>query len=265
VHKSIQFVLPTFLAFCLNSVLIAQTKAQPNLGAAPVLQAYNHNPEIATKISGSQPQSNPGSNSCWSQSTLGTSEEPAFLLDEVSFTATVNMNAYCRGELGNYTGQFVFYDYSTLLGSVQISTDTLSATFTTNSLTAGRHHIKATFLSNSYYKSSSAEIPQDVDRLPAPVTLSVTPSASAYGQTVTFTATVTSGVETPTGKVRFSDGIKDIGLATLDENGVATFSKKNLAVGTYSITAEYFGDAISAQSVTPAVTLLVGSTAPMTK
>jgi Bacterial Ig-like domain (group 3) len=263
VHKSIQFVLSASLALCLNSLLVAQTNARANIGVASVLQAYNYNPEISSKTSGIQPQSNPGSNSCWSQSTLGSSEEPAFLLDEVSFTATVNMNAYCRGELGNYTGQFVFYDYNTVLGSVQISTDTFSATFTTNSLTAGRHHIQATFLSNSYYKSSSAEIPQDVDRLPAPVTLSVTPSASAYGQVVTFTATVTSGVETPTGKVRFSDGIKDIGLATLDVNGVATFTKKNLAVGTYPITAEYFGDAISAQSVTPAVTLVVESTVTM--
>jgi hypothetical protein len=228
-----------------------------------VLQALNRNIEIASKGAVNQPDSNQGNNSCWSQSTLQPSVEPGVLLEEVDFTATVDMNTYCRGRLGDYQGQFVFYDYNTVLGTVNV--DNFSATFGTTSLTAGRHRITATFLSNSYYQSSSARISLEVVKQPAPVTLDVSPNPSTFGQAVTFTATVTSGIEQPIGKVRFSDGTKDFGIATLDENGVATFTKKNLAVGTHSITAEYFGDAVSATSIAPAVTLEVDATAPMTK
>jgi Bacterial Ig-like domain (group 3) len=264
VNKCIQLVVPALLVLCLSGPSVAQTNPQPKINpSSPVLQAFNHNPEIGSKTSANEPDSNQGPNSCWSQSTLEASADPAVLLDEVDFTATVNMNSYCRGELGNYQGQFAFYDYDTLLGSVNV--DNFSATFGTKSLTAGRHRITATFLSDSYYKSSSARIPLEVVKQPAPITLDVSPNPSTFEQYVTFTATVTSGVEQPTGNVRFSDGTEDFGIAMLDENGVATFTKKNLAVGTHSITAEYFGDAISAKSIAPAVTLVVGATAPMTK
>jgi len=66
---------------------------------------------------------------------------------------------------------------------------------------------------------------------------------SAFGQSVTFTAAVTSGFKgTPTGKVNFFDGSTSLGTSTLDGSGMATLTTASLAVGTHSITANYSGD-----------------------
>jgi hypothetical protein len=76
--------------------------------------------------------------------------------------------------------------------------------------------------------------------------------------------TITSDIDNPTGKVRFSDGTKAIGIATVDENGNATFTKKNLAVGSHSITAEYYGDSLSAKTTSEVLTQVVNSAATTT-
>lgn len=67
---------------------------------------------------------------------------------------------------------------------------------------------------------------------------------SIYGQKVTWTATVTSsGSFMPTGKVQFTWSGYTIGSATLNSNGVATFSRSNLNADSYPLTAVYAGDA----------------------
>ncbi len=73
-------------------------------------------------------------------------------------------------------------------------------------------------------------------------TLSSNLNPSLYGQAVTFTATVTSVASTPSGKVRFKDGTKQIGTATLS-GGVAKLTTSKLPRGTHPITAQYLGDA----------------------
>ncbi len=59
---------------------------------------------------------------------------------------------------------------------------------------------------------------------------------SIYGRKVTWTATVTSsGSITPTGTVKFTWSIYTIGSATLNSNGVATFSRSNLNADAYPL------------------------------
>jgi hypothetical protein len=73
------------------------------------------------------------------------------------------------------------------------------------------------------------------------VTSSVNPSE--FGQSVTFTATVTSGAGTPTGTVQFKDGEVNLGAAqTLNAGGVAQLTISSLTAGTHTITANYSGD-----------------------
>jgi hypothetical protein len=73
------------------------------------------------------------------------------------------------------------------------------------------------------------------------VSSSVNPSE--FGQSVTFTATVTSGAGTPTGTVQFKDGGVNIGAAqTLNGGGVAQLTTSSLTAGTHTITAVYSGD-----------------------
>jgi hypothetical protein len=72
------------------------------------------------------------------------------------------------------------------------------------------------------------------------VASSVNPSS--LGQSVTFTATVTSTTGTPTGTVSFLDGSSVLATATLDNTGAASFSTSGLALGGQSIIVSYGGD-----------------------
>jgi Tol biopolymer transport system component len=63
-------------------------------------------------------------------------------------------------------------------------------------------------------------------------------SASTYGQQVTFTATVSGSVGTPTGLVEFFDGPTSLGKVNLN-GGHASLSISNLDAGTHNITAVY--------------------------
>jgi hypothetical protein len=65
---------------------------------------------------------------------------------------------------------------------------------------------------------------------------------SIVGQSVTFTATVTSAAGIPTGTVTFKDAGVSLGAGTLNGSGVATLTTSALAIGTHAISAEYAGD-----------------------
>lgn len=94
------------------------------------------------------------------------------------------------------------------------------------------------------------------------VTSSVNPSS--FGQSVTFTAAVTShGKGTPTGAVSFFDGMTNIGNSHVDGSGLAKFTISSLVVGTHGITAFYRGDANFALSKASLIQkVLVDATPP---
>jgi hypothetical protein len=81
---------------------------------------------------------------------------------------------------------------------------------------------------------------------------------SQVGQSVTFTATVTSSSGTPTGSVTFLDGATVLGTAGLS-GGVATFTTSTLTLGSHSITASYSGGGIFAPSVSPVLNQAVNT------
>jgi len=73
------------------------------------------------------------------------------------------------------------------------------------------------------------------------VTSSVNPSD--LGQTVTFTATVTSSAGIPAGTVQFKDNGTSLGDSVpMNASGVATVTTSSLATGTHTVTAIYSGD-----------------------
>ena len=78
--------------------------------------------------------------------------------------------------------------------------------------------------------------------------LSSSANPSVFGQSVAFTATVSSAASSPpTGTVAFSDGPSSLGMATL-ASGQAAFTTSSLVVGSHSITGQYSGDRISSAS-----------------
>jgi hypothetical protein len=93
------------------------------------------------------------------------------------------------------------------------------------------------------------------------VTSSLNPSMS--GQSVTFTATVSTSAGVPTGNVTFKDGATVLGTGTLS-SGTAALSTAALAIGTHSITATYSGDSNFAASISPVLVQTISQTATTT-
>jgi hypothetical protein len=95
----------------------------------------------------------------------------------------------------------------------------------------------------------------------APTTISLVSSLNPAnpGQSVTFTATVTSqsSQDTPTGSVSFFDGTTKLGSSALDGSGRSSLTNSTLAVGIHSITAMYSGDKVFAQNTSTALIQIV--------
>jgi hypothetical protein len=90
-------------------------------------------------------------------------------------------------------------------------------------------------------------------------TLLASANPSVFGDTVTFTATVSNGTATlPTGQVTFYDGANVLGVGAVDQNGNASFTTSGLSVGAHSVTAHYDGDGTSATSTSAPVNEVVG-------
>jgi hypothetical protein len=186
----------------------------------------------------------------YTKTVVSTSGSPSLVGQPVTFTAMVTSTkgAIPDGE------QVTFYDGMTALASVTLSSGT--ARYTTSSLSAKTHTIKATYTGDPTFKPSTGLVTQIVNKYPTTTSLTSSPNPSHSGQAVTFTAQVTSSGPAPTGKVKFLDGTLAIGSATLS-GGVAKLTKSALAVGTHPITAEYLSDAFSAKSTSPVVNQVV--------
>ena len=75
---------------------------------------------------------------------------------------------------------------------------------------------------------------------------------SIFGQAVTFTATVSSSLGTPTGKVTFQNGGGPLATISLS-GGMAHYTTSKLRAGSFSITALYGGDSQNGSSTSPPV------------
>jgi arabinogalactan endo-1,4-beta-galactosidase len=92
---------------------------------------------------------------------------------------------------------------------------------------------------------------------PAATTTSLAVSAATVnpGQSVTFTATVSSASGTPSGTVNFVNGSTQLGSGALNGSGVATYTG-TVSPGANSITASYAGTSQFAASVSTAIPVL---------
>ena len=111
--------------------------------------------------------------------------------------------------------------------------------------------------SGNFLSSTSPAVSQVVHQASTSTNLTSSTNPSSFDQSVTFTATVTSALGTPTGMVTFWDGTTALGSGTLNSNGVATFSTSNLSVASYSIVAVYAANGNFLGSMSPILTEVV--------
>jgi hypothetical protein len=160
---------------------------------------------------------------------LASSFDPSTFGQNLTLTASVSSTTA--------TGTVSFYDGVTDLGKNPLTNGI--ATLSISTLTPGTHLISAAYSGDNNYAASSSPVVTETIQAATPVTLSSSANPSTFGQSVTFTATVSSSGAT--GKVTFSGGATVLGASPLFR-GAATLSTSALALGAHSITASYSGD-----------------------
>jgi hypothetical protein len=189
--------------------------------------------------------------------TVMSSVNPSTFGQSVTFTATVSSAG------GTPTGTVTFKDGAATLGTGNLSSG--SASFMTSGLSAGSHSITAVYAGDSnFVGSTSAPLIQVVNPANTATTLMSSLNPSNCGQSVTFTAIVTSPAGTPTGTVTFEDGATTLGTVMLSA-GSASLTTAALAVGTHAITATYSGDSNFASSFSDPLDQVVGTGTPERK
>ena len=172
--------------------------------------------------------------------TLSPDHNPIDFGTSVTFTATVidNDNAeYVPSGTVDFLDNGLVIDTETLDGSGQ-------AQFTTSALLAGSHPITADYPGDGTAAASSSVPPvaEVVHNAATTTTLLTDGTPSVFGQTVTFTANVTSAGGTPDGTVDFEDTTTSTDFGPVDlVGGTAQLEVSNFPVATHAITATYSG------------------------
>ena len=195
--------------------------------------------------------------------SLVSATDPSVFGQAVTFTATVS--AAAPGS-GTPTGKVTFYDGSISLGTASLSSG--SASFTAKALPTGSDAITAVYNGDPHFTTStSAALTQSVNQAGTTSVVTSATNPSIFGQSVTFTATVTAvapGSGTPTGSITFLDGSTTLGTATLS-GGKATFKTSALAAGPHTITVSYSGDGNFVTSTSAPLTQTVNQAATTSK
>jgi uncharacterized repeat protein (TIGR01451 family) len=192
--------------------------------------------------------------------SVSSSLNPSTFGQSVTFTATVTpQNAI--NPFGTPTGTVTF----TIDGVAQppVALTGSQASFITSTLSGGNHPVSATYNGDSFFNTSSGTLAggQTVNKIATTTTVGTSKSPSVFGESVTFSATVSgSGAA---GTVSFKDGTTTIGSGTLS-GGTATFATTSLSVGAHTITAVYGGNAGFTGSTSPGITQTVNKAATTT-
>jgi hypothetical protein len=188
--------------------------------------------------------------------SVGTSSATSVFGETLTFTATVRALAPSSGPT---TGAVTFMDGSSTIGTATLGGGT--ATLSTSALTVGNHSITVSYIGGGTFNSSgSSTLDQVVNPAQTSTAVAVDVNPSDYGQTMTFTASVSvvaPGSGIPTGTVTFMDGSTSLGTESLNGSGSATFSTSALATGSHAITAIYNNTTKFKTSTSPALEQVV--------
>jgi hypothetical protein len=163
--------------------------------------------------------------------TLTSGNNPQQVGNPVKFTAKVSPSAA--------TGFVQFLDGGQQLNTAVLSGGTaiLTVTFTSG----GDHPISCVYSGDAtHVGSASAVLTQTINKLKPSLTLDSSPNPSAYGQSVTVTASAPANA---TGTMQLMDN--GTALATVDAvNGAAVYSTASLTSGSHTLSVSYSGDSV---------------------
>lgn len=181
---------------------------------------------------------------------LTSSLNPSIFSQNVTLMAKVT-----NGGAGSVpTGTVTFTSDGATIGSATLDS-TGTATLNDSALTVGNHTVVASYLGDTAnLASTSAALTQVVQLIPTQTVLSGTSSGSAAQLVATVVGSMGT---TPTGMIAFANGTATMGTVSLNANGAAAL-QPTLAAGSYTIVANYSGDATHAPSSSPVVTLSGG-------
>jgi subtilase family serine protease len=171
----------------------------------------------------------------------------------ITLTTTVMINSPGSPAVATPTGVVTLSDGAMRIGQGMLTTSggVTTASFSLFSLAVGSHTLAASYAGDSNFQGSAATLTQTVKKASTNTAVVSSVGAPVFGQSVTFTVTVTVSspgstiVASPAGTVTFSDGATSIGQGTLTTIGgvsTASFSTASLTVGGHTITASYAGD-----------------------
>jgi hypothetical protein len=164
---------------------------------------------------------------------LASSLNPSIFGQTVTWTATVATSGKTTP-----TGKvnFNWSDYS--IGSATLNSSGV-ASLTKSNLSADPYPLFAVYVGDANNGPSASPIlNQTVTQTTSSATLTSSPNPSTQGQSVTFTAEITSPTTTPTGPVTFTAGKTTLGTVELTK-GKATLTTSTLAVGSTTVTVTY--------------------------
>src|SRR4029453_10732095 len=174
---------------------------------------------------------------------------PIVIGQSTSVTVTVT-DTQGSGTASSPTGTVALTGSGLSASSCVLAPTTPSASACTVTVTppsAGTDLIGANFSATAVHLFSGATSGLTVNLFASTTTITSSLNPSPLGQSVTFTATVTSAAGVPTGTVTFFDGAATLGTSTLS-NGVASFATAALSAGAHSIKAVYGGSAMFAST-----------------
>jgi len=192
------------------------------------------------------------------QTSITFGSNPIVLGQSTSVTATVT-DTQGSGTPSSPTGTVALTGSGLSASSCVLAPTVAGSSACTVSVTpaaAGTDVIGASFSATSIHVLSGATSGLVVNPAATGTTVVSSLNPSTPGQSVTFTATVTSTAGVPTGTVTFKDGAATLGTATLS-SGAASFATTSLSSGQHSITAVYGGSPNFTGSTSPVLTQTV--------
>jgi hypothetical protein len=211
------------------------------------------NGEYATSVSVllNQPGGSPISG------TLTVSPEPSAVGQP--YTISLSVQAVNSGA-GTPTGSVSFSDDNGFIGTASLTNGTASLTATSPAV--GSYTMEADYSGDATFLPGTFSVQHAV--VPAlfstTTTLGASPNPALAGQTVSFTATVTSTGSQPPGRwVAFYEGNTTLGTVWLGSSNTAVFDTALLTPGTHVVTAAYLGDANSAPSTSAPVSEVINA------